>query len=132
MLFEVRGHVKNMVTTTYNDGTVTKTVTFSPDGKLASDQKEHYSHDDNGHVDLILETSPGSFLYAEETTVNGSVEYVKIPASGGDFSYNYFPVRSDWTVAPIVDPNNGFVLRDYLELRDNYSKYYVLLGYYPR
>lgn len=114
MLFEVRGHVKNMVTTTYNDGTSTVTVTFSPDGKLASDHKEHYSHDDNGHVDLILETTPGAFLYAEETTVNGSVEYVKIPASGGDFSYNYFPVRSDWIVAPIVDPDNGFVLRDYL------------------
>ena len=34
MLFEVRGHVKNMVTTTYNDGTSTRAVTFSPDGQL--------------------------------------------------------------------------------------------------
>lgn len=125
MLFEVRGHVKNMVTTTYNDVTVTKTVTFSPDGKLASDQKEHYSHDDNGHVDLILETSPGLLLYAEETTVNGSVEYVKIPASGGDFSYNYFPVRSDWTVAPIVDPDNGFILRTYLGDYEFFVDYHV-------
>lgn len=48
-------------------------------------------------------------------------------AEGMDFTLKSSDDKGneEWT----LDTNGGSIM---LELRDNYSKYYVLLGYYPR